>query len=153
VRARFKGTRKSYHDAIAQRKTAQHTCASASPHPRGSGASFAAGGGYRNVAAETDDVVEIQFFSQHLVKLLFTEAAIGNDTYRDPCRQQFSKAHQHQMLIECAVVLERLLVDDQPNQRCRATVIGDQCQHDGGLSVGIEVGPVHGHHDGVPERQ
>src|SRR4249920_3083823 len=132
------------------RGTAQHTCASASPHPGGSGACFTPGGGYRDVAAEADDVVEIQFFSQHLVKLLITEAAIGNDTYLDPCRQQFSKPHQHAMLIECAVVLERLLVDGQPNQRCRATVIGDQCQHDGGLSVSIEVGPVHRHHNAVP---
>src|SRR3974390_788926 len=63
------------------RGTAQHTCASASLHPGGRGASFAAGGGYRNVAAEADNVVEIQFFSQHLVKLLITEAAIGNDAY------------------------------------------------------------------------
>src|SRR6202162_5414439 len=132
------------------RGAAQHTCASASLHPGGSGASFATGGGYRNVAAEADDVVEIQFFSQHLVKLLITEAAIGNDTYLDPCWQQFGQPHQHAMLIECAVVLERLLVDGQPNQRGRATVIGDQCQHDGGLFVGIEVGPVHGHHDAVP---
>jgi hypothetical protein len=29
-------------------------------------------------------------------------------------------------------------------------VIGDQCQHDGGLFVGVEVGPVYGRHDGVP---
>ena len=28
-------------------------------------------------------------------------------------------------------------------------MVADQRQHDGGLVVGIEVGPIHGHHNGV----
>ena len=46
------------------------------------------------------------------------------------------------------MVLERALVDRQPHQGRGAPMVGDQRQHDGGLVVGIEVGPVQGHQNG-----
>ena len=100
------------------------------------------GGGDGDVAAEADDVVEAQFLGQHPVELLVTEAAVGDNAHLDVGRQQFGQPHQHAMLVEAAVVLERALVDRQPHQRGGTAVIGDQRQHDGGLVVGIEVGPV-----------
>ena len=130
------------------RGAAQHARASAGSHPGGSGAGFAGRGGDGNVAAEADDVVEIQLFGQHLVEFLIAEAAVGNDADFDPRWQQFGQPHQHAMLVEAAVVLECVFVDGQPDQGCGTTVIADQRQHDGGLVVGIEVGPVQGHHDG-----
>ena len=27
-------------------------------------------------------------------------------------------------------------------------MVTEECQHDGGLVIGVEIGPVHGHHDG-----
>ena len=54
------------------------------------------------------------------------------------------------MLVEAAVVLERVLVDREPYQWGCPAVIGDQRQHDGGLPVSIEVGPVQSRHDGGP---
>src|SRR5208337_2171604 len=57
--------------------------------------------------------------------------------------------YQHAMLVNAAIVLERALVDGQPYQGRGTAVVGDQGQHDGGLVVGIEVGPVQSHHDGV----
>jgi len=106
------------------------------------------GGGDGDVAAEADDVVETQLLGQHPVELLVTEAAVGDNAHLDVGGQQFGQPHQHTMLVEAAVVLERALVDGQPHQGRGAAVIGDQRQHDGGLLVGVEVGPVQCHHDG-----
>src|SRR3984957_2411769 len=133
----------------SDRGAAQHACASARSHPGGGGAGFAGGGGDGDVAAEADDVVEIQLLGQHPVEVLVAEATIGNNAPLDVGRQQFGEPHQHAMLVEAAVVLERVLIDGQPYQGCGAAVVGDQGQHDGGLFVGIEVGPVQCHHDGV----
>lgn len=40
-------------------------------------------GGHGDVAAEADDVVEIQLFGEHLVELLIAEAAAGGNAYLD----------------------------------------------------------------------
>ena len=128
---------------------AQHPGASAGLHPVGRGARLTGGAGHGDVATEADDVVEIQLFGQHLVQFLIAEAAVGHDAHLDPRRQQLGQPDQHAMLVEAAALLERALVDGQPYQGCRATVVADQGQHDGGLVVGVEVGPIHGHHDGA----
>jgi len=64
------------------------------------------------------------------------------------CRQYLGQPHQHTVLIKVTPILQGLLVDGQPHQRGGTAVIGDQRQHDGGLVIGIEVGPIHCHDDG-----
>ena len=60
----------------------------------GSGAGFTGGGGDRDVAAEADDVVEIQLLGQHPVEFLVAEAAIGDNAHLDVGRQQFGEPHR-----------------------------------------------------------
>src|SRR5271165_6368196 len=40
---------------------------------------FAIGGGYRDIAAEADDEIELQFLGQHPVGLSTAEAAVGDN--------------------------------------------------------------------------
>src|SRR6202042_1945360 len=63
--------------------SAQQACASARSHPGGGGAGFVGGGGDGDVAAEADDVVEIQLLGQHSVELLVAEAAVSDNAYLD----------------------------------------------------------------------
>ena len=57
------------------------------------------GGGDGDVAAEADDVVELQFLGQQPVELVVAEAAIGHDAHLDVGRQEFGQAHQHAILV------------------------------------------------------
>ena len=43
--------------------------------------------------------------------------------------------------------LQAFLFHGQPDQRGGTPVFGDQRQHDGGIVVGVEVGPIHRHRD------
>ena len=57
--------------------------AATTPDPVGGGACLAIGGCYVDVAAETDDVAELQFLSQHLVELMIAEPTVGDNADLD----------------------------------------------------------------------
>jgi hypothetical protein len=92
-------------------------------------------------------VVEFQFLAQHPVELLIAKPAIGHDAHLDVRRQGIGQTDQHLILILIAAILEGGGIHRQPHQRGGAAVAGQQRQHDGGLTVGVELGPVHGHFD------
>jgi len=89
-------------------------------------AGLPAGRGDADIAAEADDVVEVQFLGQQPVELLVAEAAIGQDADLDVGRQYLGEPHQHAVFIQVPPVLQGLLVHGQPYQRGRAAMIGDQ---------------------------
>jgi hypothetical protein len=115
--------------------------------PAGRGTHLAIGRGHRDVATEADDVVELQLLAQHPVELLIAKPAIGHDAHRDVCRQGFSQADKHLIFKFIAVVLEGGFIHREPHQRGSPAVSGQQREHDRGLAVGVELGPIQGHVD------
>ena len=113
----------------------------------GGGARFAGRAGHRDVAPEADDVVEFQLLGQHPAELLITEPTIGNDAHLDVRREGIGQADKRLIFIFVAPVLEGGFIDRQPQKRCRSPVLGQQREHNGGLAIGIKIGPIHGHID------
>ena len=102
-----------------------------------------------DVAAKADDVSEAQAL-QELEQLDVAEAAIGQDRHRHALGQERLQARQAQVLEIVALVFQFVLVDGEPEERRGSSVAGDEMQREGGLIVGVEVGPVHRHNDLVP---
>ena len=67
-----------------------------------------------------------------------------------PSGSQRLQAGQAQVLEIVALVLQFVLVDGQPEERRGPAVAGDEMQRERGLIVGVEVGPVHRHHNLAP---
>ena len=121
--------------------------AAALADPVGSVPGLAVGGGDRDVAAEADDEVELQLFGQQPVELAVAEAAVGNEADLDPDGQRLGQADQRLVLVTVAAVLQGRRLDAQPEQRCGPTMAAEQREHQRGLAVGGELGPVHRHGD------
>src|SRR5271157_921312 len=81
------------------RGIAQHTRASAGAYPVGRRTDFAVGGGYRDIAAEADDEIELQFLGQHPVELSIAEAAVGDDAHLHIGGQHLVQANQDPILV------------------------------------------------------
>lgn len=69
---------------------------------------------------------------------------ISHDAHRDGCRQGFSQADEHLIFKLIAVVLAGGFIHREPHQRGGPALSGQQRQHDRGLAVGVELGPVQG---------
>ena len=78
---------------------------------------------------------------------MIAKSPIGHNQNFDVGRQGFGKPNQHLIFVAVPVVLEGVLVDAQPDQRCCAPVSRDEGQHDRRLVIGIKVGPVHGNNN------
>jgi hypothetical protein len=125
------------------RSATQQRSASAGADPANGGAFVSICAGHGHVATEADDVIELQRLGQKPVELLITEAAIGHDRHLDTGWQCVGQPDKRLIFILVSMVLERGGVDREPYQRGGAAVPGHQRQHDGGLAIGVEVGPVH----------
>jgi hypothetical protein len=99
-----------------------------------------------NVAAKADDVSKSQAF-QELEQFDVAKAAIGQDRRGHALGQQRLQAGQAQVFEIVALVLQFVLVDGEPEQRRGPAVACDQMQRERGLIVGVEIRPVHRHHD------
>ncbi len=102
-----------------------------------------------DVAAKANDVSEAQAL-QEFEQLDVAEAAIGQDRHGHALGRQRLQAGQAQVLEIIALVFQFVLVDGQPDERRGPSVAGDEMQRERGLIVGVEVGPVHRHHDLAP---
>ena len=121
---------------------AQDACPPGRSDPRCRGAGLPIGCGDQDVAAKPDDIVEMQILGQQPVQLVIAEAAVGDDADLEVRRQDLGQPHQQPVLVQIALILQGFLVHRQPDQWCGASMLGDRRRHDGGLVVGIEVGPV-----------
>ena len=81
---------------------------------------------------------------------MIAEAAVGDHGDLDPVRQRRGEAHQNLIFMGVAPPLQRLGIDRQPIERRRPSMAGEQRQHQRGLAVGVEIGPVQGDGDFGP---
>ena len=98
------------------------------------------------VAFQPDDIVEAQLVKE-AEQLGVGEAAVGQDGDLDVVGQHLGQPAHGGILVGVARVGQLVLVNAQPDQRRRPAVAGHQLERQGGLPVGIEVGPVHRHDD------
>jgi hypothetical protein len=103
------------------------------------GALVAVRAGHRDIAAEAEDVIELQVVGKKPVEFLVAEAAIGHDAHLEARRQGVREANKCLVFILIAMVLERGGRDRQPHRRAGAAVPGHERQHDGGLAIRVEV--------------
>ena len=114
--------------------------------PVGGQPRLAVGGADVDVAAKADDVAKAQAL-QEFEQLDVAEAAVGQDCDDHALGQELLQAGEAQVLEVVALVLQFVLVDGQPQERRGPSVAGDEMQRQRGLVVGVEIGPVHRHHD------
>jgi hypothetical protein len=114
--------------------------------PFGGGPRLAVGGGDLDVAAKADGVVEAEI-GQEREQLGVAEAAVGEDGHFDAVGQALLETVEAGVFEVVAGVLQFVLVDGEPDQRRGAAVAADEMQRKRCLVVGVEVGPVHRHHD------
>jgi hypothetical protein len=96
------------------------------------------------VAFEPDHVVEAQV-AEEVEQLGVGEAAVGQNGDPDAGGQHLGQPPQASVLIVVAGILQLVLQHAEPDQRRRPAVPGHQLERQGGLPVGVEVGPVHRH--------
>jgi hypothetical protein len=94
------------------------------------------------VALEPDHVVEAQL-AEEVEQLGVGEA--GQDGDPDAGGQHLGQPTQAGILIVVAGIRQLILEHAEPDQRRRPAVPGHQLERQGGLPVGVEVGPVHRH--------
>src|SRR4051812_44320970 len=97
-----------------------------------------------DVATQADHVAEAEL-GQEGEQLLIAEAAIGQDGDPAATRDEVGQAAQAGIFEVVALLRELVLPDADPEQRRRAAMTTDQAQHQRGLVVMVEVGPVHRH--------
>jgi hypothetical protein len=134
---------------LAVTRVEQLAGAAALADPFGSGLGLPVGIGDVDVAAKADHVAEAQL-GQEGEQLLVAEATIGQDGDPASGRHEFRQATQAGVLEVVALLGEFVLPDADPQQRRRAAMAGDQAQHQRGLVVMVEVGPVHRHQSFPP---
>ena len=127
---------------------AQHARPAAFADPVRGEPRFAGLCGDLDIAAKADGVVKAEAF-QKLEQLDVAETSVGQDRYGDAVGQTRFQAGKAEVFEIVARVLEFVLADRQPQERRRASMAGDEMQGQCGLVVGIEVGPIHRHNDGL----
>ena len=120
--------------------------------PFGGGPPRAIPGGNTDVAAKLHDGSEPQG-RQECAQLLVAKAAVGQD--RDPAtnRGHVGQRSQAGVLEVVAPGCDLLFAGPQPQQWGHPAVAGRQAQHQRGLAVMVEVGPVHRDQDIRPSFQ
>ena len=98
------------------------------------------------IALEPDDVAQVQL-GEEAEQLGVGETAVGQDGTLDAGGQHLDQPAHGGVLVGVARVGQLVLVNTEPDQRRRPAVAGHQLERQGGLSVGVVVGPVHRHHD------
>ena len=114
--------------------------------PLGRRTAFSVRGGDADIATEPDDPREAQF-RQIIEQLAVAEAAVGEDRHRRLRRQHPGKAGETRILDVVPLARQFVLQHRQPQQRRRPAVPGHQIERQRRLSVGVEIGPVHGDND------
>ena len=76
-----------------------------------------------DIAAEPYQIVKFQLVGQNPIQLLVAEAAIRHDQNFNIRRQRLGKLHQRTVLIGVAMALQRRLIDREPHQGRRSTMI------------------------------
>lgn len=94
------------------------------------------------VAAEADDVAEPEFVEEG-EQLAVAKAAVGKDRDGAGRRHEFLQPHQARILESIALRGQFLLPDGQPQQGRCPPVPSDQAEHQRGLPIPVELGPVH----------
>jgi hypothetical protein len=77
-------------------------------------------------------------------QLLIAEAAISKNCDAAASGHEFGEPAQTRILKIITPILDLILPDAEPKQRCRTAMAGDQMQGECRLVVVVEIGPVHG---------
>ena len=125
---------------------AQHARPSPLADPLGGKARLTVRRGHPSVSTKTNTKAETEAVEE-FEQLDVAEAAIGQDRHGHARGQHLLQAGQAEVLEVVALVLQFVLVDRQPQERCRPAVARDEVQGQRRLIVGVEVGPVHRHDD------
>ena len=120
-------------------------------HPLGSPAGFSLRIGDIDIAPKANDIVKPQLPLKEVIELLVPKATVGHNQNLNPFGQYLRKTPQHPVLVGVAMVLERRLIDGEPQKRGSPPMAGYERKHDRRLPIGVKISPVHRHHD-VPTR-
>jgi hypothetical protein len=103
---------------------------------------YSVGSGDLHDAAEPHDEVEAELVFQKLVKSLVAEASVGEHRHLHALGEDLAKALEQPILVLIPPALQLGLHHGLPEERRGPTMARDHRQHDGGLVVLVEIGPV-----------